>query len=235
MKTLLQDLEKYHLTTNIKDGVCIHDMLNEETCRQVLEQQMKQWGAPHQVVAASMFIKRYAVIIVASTLYSMVCHKTILPLNTTSLVWHKNGSVGMNDQPADLISIDGTDRIQQRKAYIHQLFAEHITPLIEVMAKSSGIKQTILWENVAVRINSVYRKSLAQEPEQEVVTRIYEDFHFLKDANGAVFGLSQNPIQKYLKIGEELKKYPERKTCCLYHRLDKNRGKGNYCANCPLI
>ncbi|WP_208589253.1 IucA/IucC family C-terminal-domain containing protein [Gracilibacillus suaedae] len=235
MNELLSDLENYHLYINPKEGVIVQDLLDDEICKHMLKEQSKIWGAPNLVTAASMFIKRYAVITVSSTLYSMIVHQTILPLHPANLTWSKNGSLSLKEAEVNYITLNEADRNAIRKSYLRQLFAEHLTPLVLTLSRSTGVKENVLWENIAVRVNSVYRKLLETNPAEQMITNIYKDFNFLSQGDADLFGIGNNPLERFLKIGEELKENPQRKTCCLYHLLDKNRGKGNYCVNCPLI
>ncbi|MCQ6277456.1 (2Fe-2S)-binding protein [Bacillus sp. V3B] len=91
-----------------------------------------------------------------------------------------------------------------------------------------------MWENVAIRINSIYRKILAEESDPIKIERVNSDFNFLKNASGDLFNLKENPIKDYLKIGEELKLNPFRKTCCMYYKLEEDVEKIGYCGNCPI-
>lgn len=92
----------------------------------------------------------------------------------------------------------------------------------------------ILWENIAIRINSIYRKILAKELDPVKIERLNSDFIFLKTARGDLFNLEENPIKHYLKIGEELKLNPFRKTCCMYYKLEEDVEGIGYCGNCPV-
>lgn len=51
---------------------------------------------------------------------------------------------------------------------------------------------------------------------------------------GNLFDLQENPLKQYLKIGDELKISPYRKTCCMYHRLEEDVEEIGYCHNCLL-
>ncbi|UOQ50408.1 (2Fe-2S)-binding protein [Gracilibacillus caseinilyticus] len=235
MNELINDLKNYHLHLNPKEGVLVTDLFDDAKCKHMLEEQSNIWGAPNLVIAASMFIKRYAMITVSSTMYSMIVHQTVLSLHPATLTWSKNGSLGLKHEEVVYITLNKTNRNTIRESYLQQLFAQHLTPLVLTLSRMTGVKEEMLWENIAVRINSVYRKLLEKNPSEQVITNIYEDFHFLIQADAELFGIGSNPLACYLKIGEELKENPQRKTCCLYYLLDKNRGKGNYCVNCPLI
>ncbi|WP_431309013.1 (2Fe-2S)-binding protein [Halalkalibacter lacteus] len=67
-----------------------------------------------------------------------------------------------------------------------------------------------------------------------LIERLNSDFHFLKNASGSLFNLTENPIKHYLKIGEELKLNPCRQTCCMYYKIEKDVEGIDYCGNCPI-
>lgn len=125
-------------------------------------------------------------------------------------------------------------REQWREKVIRTLFSSHVTPMYNVLKESSRVPSTILWENVAVRINSVYEKLFAVERDSIQLHRLHSDFNFLKNAPGEVFQLRENPIRPYLKIGEEFQLHPARKTCCLFCKLKENDEGITHCANCPI-
>jgi ferric iron reductase protein FhuF len=125
-------------------------------------------------------------------------------------------------------------REQWRENVLRDLFSSHITPVLNILKKTSHVPSSILWENVAVRINSIYRKILAKELDPVKIERLNSDFNFLKNVSGNLFNLKENPIKHYLKIGEELRLNPCRKTCCMYYKLEEDVEGIGYCSNCPI-
>jgi ferric iron reductase protein FhuF len=126
------------------------------------------------------------------------------------------------------------EREQWRVNVLYALFSSHITPVLDILEKTSRVQSSILWENVAIRINSIYRKTLAKELDPVKIERLYNDFNFLKNASGDLFHLKENPIKHYLKIGEELSLNPCRKTCCMYYKLEEDVEGIGYCGICPI-
>ncbi|WP_425429430.1 IucA/IucC family C-terminal-domain containing protein [Domibacillus mangrovi] len=126
------------------------------------------------------------------------------------------------------------ERETWRENVLRTLFSSHITPVLNILKKTSGVSSSILWENVAIRINSIYRKTLAKEMDSVKMERLNSDFHFLENASGDLFNLKENPLKQYLKIGEELIINPCRKTCCLYYKLEKDVKGISHCGNCPI-
>ncbi|SFL80301.1 Ferric iron reductase protein FhuF, involved in iron transport [Gracilibacillus orientalis] len=230
----MNDLQNFKIEYHVMNGVPVKNLLQETTCRQFLQKQMKNWHAPHIVVAASMFAKRYAYMAVSSTLFSLVQHQTVCCLTVDKLLYGENHMLQIPLDEINLLQIKDENREKQYETLFSRLFAEQITPLFEVMQKVSKIKSSVLWENIAVRINSIYQKLLAQDLTDKQKKQVYQDFIYLKNANGAIFGLRENPIRDYLKIDQELEKRPCRVTCCLFHRLEKKNEDLTYCKVCPL-
>jgi ferric iron reductase protein FhuF len=134
----------------------------------------------------------------------------------------------------NLTEVSKSGRDQWREVVLKDLFSYHMTSVLDSLKKTAGIPSSILWENVAVRINSVYRKLEAKELDSVKTDWLRKDFTFLKNATGDLFGLKGNPIQGYLKIGEELLTNPNRQTCCMYHKLKEDPEGIGYCNNCPI-
>jgi ferric iron reductase protein FhuF len=61
-----------HIEDEKHKAIAITDLLNEEKCLEFLQNQLIEIKAPNLSVTASMLSKRYAYLVVSSTLYSMV-------------------------------------------------------------------------------------------------------------------------------------------------------------------
>lgn len=72
---------------------------------------------------------------------------------------------------------------------LRAVFSENITPVLDILQKTSGIPSSILWENVDVRINSIYRKTLAKGLDSHKIERLNRDYYFLKNTGGDLFNL----------------------------------------------
>ncbi len=219
---------------NVTNGVPVMDLLQEDICKQFLQKQMENWHAPHIVVAASMFSKRYAYMAVSSTLFSLVQYHVAYGLTIDKAVYGEDHTLQIPLEEVDVISVTDANWEAQYQKLFRQLFAEQITPLFEVLQKVAKVKSSVLWENIAVRINSIYQKLLAQDLTEKQKKKVYQDFAYLKNANGTIFGLEENPIRRYMKIGQELEDRPCRVTCCLFHRLEKKKEDLTHCRVCPL-
>lgn len=235
-RTVLNELKTFNINFEYEkeEVIEISNLLDEEKCLSFLQKQMIMMKAPNLSVAASMFSKRYAHLVVSSTLYSMIEFNCALnlPLEACSLSIDRKLFVQLDMCKWKEKGI--TRREQWREDVLRQLFSFHITPILNTLNKISNIPSSILWENVAIRINSIYRKILDKDLDQEKFERVNSDFYFLKNSGGDLFNLNDNSIRKYLKIGEEFRLNPKRKTCCMYYKIEKETEGIGYCSNCPL-
>lgn len=210
------------------------DLLNEEKCRVFLQKLMLEIKAPNLSVAASMFSKRYAYLIVASTLFSMVEHNRVLKIPVNACGLSKERELCIQLECCSLEETTNLKREQWREDVLRFLFSEHITPVINILQKTSRLSPLVLWENIAIRINSIYRKMLSTDLDFDKIEHLNSDFQFLKNAQGDLFNLKENPIKQYLKIGLELKQNPYRRTCCMYYLLEEDAEGIGYCGVCPI-
>jgi ferric iron reductase protein FhuF len=223
-----------HLEHEKPEEIAITDLLNEEKCLAFLQNQMIEIKAPNLSVAASMLSKRYAYLVVSSTLFSMVEFNCALNLPLKACALSKERKLCIQLGLCKLQEVKSMEREQWREKVLRDLFSDHITPVLKILQKTSRVPSSILWENVAIRINSIYRKTLAKELGPLKVERLNSDFNFLKSASGDLFNLKENPIKHYLKIGEELSLNPCRKTCCMYYKLEEDVEGIGYCSICPI-
>ncbi|RCW76862.1 ferric iron reductase protein FhuF [Saliterribacillus persicus] len=232
---LRQELKAFQLDFERGEGLVMKHLLERDICVSFLKEQMVNWGAPNIVVAASMFSKRYALMVASSSLYTLALHNKAMHLPIHKVSWNSEGKLYLSNSARIVQDLKDQDRTESRYELFYTLFSENITPMIANLQEVSRIKSAILWENIAVRINSIYRKMLARDLDAATIERIYQDFEYLKYADGALFHLNTNPLTSFLKIGIDLEENPLRKTCCLFHQLDKNRPEKKCCLNCPLI
>lgn len=234
--TVMTELKKFDIqleseTLQVTD---IFDLLDDEKCVAFLQKQMEEIKAPTLSVAASLFSKRYAYLVVSSTLFSMGKYDCALVLPIQACGLNSERKLCIKADMCHWYRVESMPREQWCAHVIRSLFSNHLTPLFCALQRNARVPSKILWENVAVRINSIYRKTLAKETNLVKRQQLYNDFYFLKEAEGTLFGTEKNPIKDYLKIGEALKSDPYRKTCCLYFRLEEDLEGIGYCANCLI-
>lgn len=222
----------------LEDGspkeIAIIDLLNEEKCLSFLHKQMIEIKAPELSVAASMLSKRYAYLVVSSTLYSMVEFNSALNLPLKACALSKDRKLYIQAGMCKCQEGKSIERVKWREHVLRDLFSYHMTPILDILKQTSRISSSILWENVAIRINSIYRKTLAKEVDPVKIERVNSDFNYLKNVDGDLFNLKENPIKHFLKIGDELTLNPCRKTCCMYYKLEEDVEGIGYCSNCPI-
>lgn len=205
---------------------------------QYLELLKGKIGSPNDKVTASIFVKRYAFLVVIY-LYAMTA-------------WNKrlNGNVGnlflvSSDQDemwlpsfsfADLSFIEATpeNREEWRRETVKLLFAENLFLVMDRLMRTTKTSKYILWENIAVYIFWLYETVFVDLKDQTIKDRASADFDYLvKQAPGELFGgYNQNPLTRYFTdpifIPEYGKKVRVRKTCCFSCEL-KNPKRCNTC------
>ncbi|OLP65149.1 hypothetical protein BACPU_16830 [Bacillus pumilus] len=209
------------------------NLFSAESVTRLLEAEKKAMYAPNLAVAASMFSKRYAYLAVSSTLYMMTLYDGVYQFPPAACVFREDRKIELDDSLCSLVQVEG-ERHEWRERVVHALFTQCVTPLLDVLHLTSRLPYAILWENVAVRINSLYRNMMREAEDPVVKQRVQEDYLFLKQAAGDVFGVKQNPFQRGLNLDDSLLKTSNRRTCCMYYQLEKKSENLDYCLVCPL-
>ncbi|MBM4765272.1 IucA/IucC family C-terminal-domain containing protein [Bacillus sp. B15-48] len=235
-RMILNELKDFDIVLDDESimEIKITDLLNEEKCLSFLQKQMTEIQAPNLSVAASMFSKRYAYLVVSSTLYCMAEFNCVLNFPVSACTLSKERKLCIQEDRCKWQEVRNMTREHWRENVLRNLFSSHITPVLDILKKTSRISSAILWENIATRINSIYEKTLAKELNRDKIERLNSDFNYLENASGELFNLNENPLKRYLKIGEELKTNPSRRTCCMYYKLMKNLEEISHCGNCPI-
>lgn len=188
-----------------------------------LKRQQERIKAPNTKVAASMIMKRYAKVYLDEVMDSLVFgpEVRIVPIGACSFTEELN------------LIVDGSQvsHSGSRRGGWRHVFAEHLTPVVVSLHQATRLPLIILWENIAVRMNSYLRKAVQNHPDQaEMVQEAAEE---LRGLEGEFFNLEQNPLREYLAPCEALTEQILRKTCCYYHKLDKEKAMP-YCLVCPV-
>ncbi|MED1750189.1 MULTISPECIES: IucA/IucC family C-terminal-domain containing protein [Bacillus] len=208
-------------------------LFSEESVKRLLEAEKSAMHAPNLAVAASMFSKRYAYLAVSSTLYLMTMYDGVYQFSPAACAFREDRKIALDETLCSFVQLDG-DRHEWREQVVRTLFTQCVSPFLDVLNRTSRLPYTILWENVAVRINSLYRSMMREVEETAVKQRVQEDYLFLKQAAGEVFGAQQNPFQHSLNLDDSLLETSNRKTCCMYYQLEKKSESLDYCLVCPL-
>lgn len=233
------ELSRFRFTSILeqKSSVAqINQLLIDENMEHFLEEVKINTKAPDLKVAASVFVKYYAVVVVMH-LYALSSWNKRLHFSLDSL-YLKNKELEGYWLPEyyfeNLVAEEftGEDRDEWRNQAIQHLFHEIISPILIMLAKEAKVSKAILWENIAVYIDWLYEKIFDN---QENVN--FDDYDFLvNQAPGELFGPYQkNPLHRYhtepVYLSELNESIRIRKTCCFTYLLGEKR---TYCQTCPL-
>ncbi|MGM0902697.1 MAG: IucA/IucC family C-terminal-domain containing protein [Bacillota bacterium] len=211
----------------------------------VLKKQMKTFleevkvdiQAPDLKVAASVFMKRYAFVVVIY-LYALSSWNKRLHFTLDSL-YLQNSEMEGNWLPEyyfenlSLEKFTGENRDHWRNQAIQHLFKDIMFPILNSLTEEAKISKYILWENIAVYLHWLYEKVL----DHEQGSLAFEDYDYIVNhAPGKVFGpYERNPLERFTAEPVYLSQLKEtiriRKTCCFTYQLGAKR---TYCNTCPL-
>ncbi|SDJ37956.1 IucA/IucC family C-terminal-domain containing protein [Salimicrobium halophilum] len=183
--------------------------------------QQERLCAPNRKVAASMIMKRYAKVYLDEVMESLLFgkKKRVIPLCACSFTDELN------------LIVDETQVSYKNGDAWGHIFAEHLSVFVTSLHQATRLPHIILWENVAVRMNSYLRKAVQKHADQAFIVQNFAEE--LRNLNGTSFGADKNPLSSYLAPREALSEQCMRKTCCYYHKLDKEK-EMDYCIVCPL-
>ncbi|OZB95306.1 IucA/IucC family C-terminal-domain containing protein [Paenibacillus sp. XY044] len=216
-------------------------LLDHESCTAYLDELAARLGTNLRPIAASMLAKRYAAAMAAPFFHALTCYDKALELPVESVVlrsgkkhWLEGITVSgrLSAIPA------GESREDWRLRTAEQFVRLHLRPLWQSFSRCSGLPETILWENMAVRIYSLYEKKIPKIGKVPAA-KAADDFRFLLHALPAeAFGQKRQPIARFYggewQCDTALERKPAvkriRQTCCLYYRVSL---EGEYCDACP--
>jgi ferric iron reductase protein FhuF len=243
----LEELEyltkNYHLSLSpaLVSSTPTIDLTDEKKCKKYLERLTILLHSPSMMITASQFIKRYSFLIVAPSLHAMTMFNKGL-----NLAIHQVSLESSAEHP--WLSHISTTELQitapvagkrevWRDQIIKGLFAEHLAILLRTISQAANIPMTILWENIAVRVYSLYEKKMGDGASVEVRSRIREDYEYLiHAAPAALFDTKKNPLSQYYghtcAVTSAKPPIRIRKTCCFYYEVSSIR---EYCLGCPKI
>ncbi|MDV2686197.1 IucA/IucC family C-terminal-domain containing protein [Alkalihalophilus lindianensis] len=228
-------LQSTRLTVDLNQthplSCAVRKLFDEEFLIHYLESVRKEVNAPDLLVAASMFSKRYSLIITLPALLMMTVYNK-------RLAWSKD-DLHLSDSASEqwwLPSIHiaqlnyeeikkGEEGSRQIETLFTQLFAEHLTPLWQLLHKQTGIPTATLWENAFAYIKWFYHTVL---PEKADPTRVQEDFQWIGQASGDLFGLRKNPFAPFYQE----QKQEGRLTCCFAYKCSADKVM---CTSCPKM
>lgn len=214
--------------------------LDEPCCAALLRELAPVIGAPDTAITASLLVKRLAFLATSNVLYAMTVFNQGLHLRVgkTHLEYAHDKGLWTSALPVDdiqFVPCPPEGREAWRMEIVDALFAGFFAPLCRTLSCVSGLPEAILWENIAVRVYSLYEGRMDDlTPEAE--SRHRDDFAWLSgQASPTLFGLENNPLKRFRR---PLRKLPDgagfrrfRRTCCFYYKAST---PVEYCLNCPL-
>ncbi|KAA0564653.1 hypothetical protein F0342_10930 [Bacillus sp. CH30_1T] len=203
--------------------ILLSDMLNNNECHTFLHHQQNRIHAPNMKVTASMIMKRYAQIYPPYILNSMLWEDSckVIPLSACHFSEQLN------------LEIDGTQvtYTDSRATAWKHLFCDHLTEVVTALHRTTNLASIILWENVAVRFNSYFRKTVEKHPElEDKIFYLVSELHRLEAKD---FNQPSHPMSTYLTTPDTLTMTKKRSTCCYFHKLEKDK-EMSHCLVCPV-
>lgn len=219
-------------------------LLDDALCLETLQKIMPELGAPNLRVTSSLVIKRVAFLTLAPVLYAMSgfnkgldasIENSVFEYPLDNRIWQskmplKNTSVSVLERS------DKEDRAVWRHEILSKVFSGHLTLLVEQFYRLTKVSRRILWENVAVRVFSIYEQRILVSVIEEKRATAEADYAYLLDkSTTALFGLNENPLTVFYQDKQltALSENPVRvrRTCCFYYQATE---PPVYCGSCPL-
>jgi ferric iron reductase protein FhuF len=213
-------------------------------CSDYLDRLTVLLQSPSRMITASQFFKRYAFLTTVPLLYAMTVYNKVLDLSAENCFLESSPGHSWLEH-VSLVDIDAampeaSERHVWRDTVILAHFAGNLGKLIAVMSRVANVPKPILWENVAVRVFSLYEKRIGVTGQQQEQSRRRADFQYLiHQAPGTLFGEKQNPLSRFygkptFSSVSDVSDTPMRvrKTCCFYYEVSSSE---EYCSNCPKL
>ncbi|UJF36079.1 IucA/IucC family C-terminal-domain containing protein [Paenibacillus hexagrammi] len=220
----------------------VSHLLTASSCSEYVASLTRELSYPSSIHTASMFAKRYAFLSVVPSLYSMSVYNKEwhTALEDTFLVPSKDGKghwlAGLHVTKSQVSSLPEDQRERNRDQVLKRLFADQISVLWRTLAEASQTPISILWENAAVRLYSLYEHKIHAALDCEGRKRAADDFQYIvTHAPAELFGESYNPFARFYRFtgeGDHSSKYRTRTTCCFYFQVS---AVNEYCQACPKL
>lgn len=220
-------------------------LLNDDLCLETLQKIMPELGAPNLKVTASLVIKRIAFLTLAPVLYAMSGFNKGLDgsLENSVFEYSLENRIWQSKMPLKDTSVsiwkdsDKEGRDVWRDEILRKVFAGHLTTLVEQFHLLTKVPKRILWENVAVRVFSIYeQRILPNIPDAQMVQAQVDLAYLLDQSSTEVFGLPENPLTVFYRKKQQTdvsdKPIRVRRTCCYYYLATE---PAVYCGACPLL
>lgn len=197
-------------------GIPLDDLLNQGKLLEIVKQYAVYLETESMAISASLFFKRYAVLTAAAAL-------DYYGLQNGRQNWFQHARF---DAVRFTLNIQETE-VQIDEDWRKVLFKDHLLPMCHILSKECKMPSKILWENVAVRLNAVLKRSVGHYSEEA----LQKQFEELSAIHPTWLVDQTNPLAQYMSPPN--KEYV-RKTCCRYYQLTKKEDGMPYCLVCPL-
>ncbi len=230
--------EKYRLTLQMNPStlsIQSRQLLHDDELKTFLTHIKERTKAANLAVASSLFVKRYCFVVLI-TLFSMSAlnkrldcsfeNISIQTLDDKDSLWLPSIKL----KRLNVTEIPHWDRAKWRNELLSDIFRGHIEVLFNNLNKVSKLSKFIMWENMFVYIQWMYKNLLEDTNFRDRKQMIEDDFNYIiKECNGQLFGAyAENP---FLKFNVKPCSNNIRKTCCLSYLTES---KGSFCNTCPI-
>ncbi|TFE00210.1 IucA/IucC family C-terminal-domain containing protein [Jeotgalibacillus sp. R-1-5s-1] len=213
------DLQSYRVEKKEgRTGISIKQLEDPEVIAEVVGRYARVSDIELESTAASLVMKRYAVMTAAAAL-------EYYGLKRGKVNWLKEAEFHFDH----FVLLESDDHEEMNRDWKTVVFAEHLTPMVQRFSKTCKIPQKILWENIAVRMQAVFRKKAGDYSQDQ----LEELFCEMTAPDAPWTGLEVNPFTTYLQRPDSWDVVPVRETCCRLYQI-KQGEEQPYCGNCPL-
>ncbi|SHO59263.1 IucA/IucC family C-terminal-domain containing protein [Vibrio quintilis] len=216
-------------------------LTEDATCMQILQAIMPALGAPNLKVTASLVLKRFAFLTLAPLLYAMsrLNQGLDVSLNNCVFEYPLENRIWRSGLPLKNVrfSLVSEEREPWRETLLRQAFQGNLSQLVSQLHRLTRTPEKVLWENVAVRVFSIYERRIMIGMPDEITAQVQADYRFLLNPQTTdIFGLKVNPLSGFhhrkIKAPGCDEPVRVRRTCCYYYRATE---PARYCSNCPLL
>lgn len=219
-------------------------LLDPGFCNTFLDELAVPLGAPNAKITASLLSKRLAFLFTAGPLVAMTLFNQALDLSVENVILEfRHDQMWQSRLPLLRLQTEPFNFEHEpehhetwRERMLHRLFAGNLSIVWDALRASSGVSSNVLWENLAVRIFSLYERRMQTLATADIErARIEDDFDYIvRRAPGKIFGLSRNPLTRFHLPYTSQTGGPVRfrRTCCFYFRATM---PAEYCTVCPLL
>ncbi|BBP92103.1 hypothetical protein BsIDN1_57210 [Bacillus safensis] len=132
----------------------------------------------------------------------MTLYDGVYQFPPAACAFREDRKIELDETASSFVPLEG-DRHEWREKVVRALFTECVKPLFRrAEPHIKTLLSYFMGKNVAVRINSLYRSMMREAEEPAVKQRVREDYLYLKQAAGDVFGAQQNPFQHSLNLDD---------------------------------